>query len=142
MTKESHLKQILDIGIVAAVRSPDQHQLVEVSRALADCGVTVVEITMTVPNALDVLRPVRLPLVFDGLPRIDRSCRCDESGRVLPGSGASSRERRSRSGSQGRCCEQETADRAPGRTMRTMRATVAYGDVATSTAPLCSARYG
>lgn len=59
MSKETHLRQILDCGIVAVVRSPDSEQLVEVVRALADGGVTVAEITMTVPNALEVLRRVR-----------------------------------------------------------------------------------
>jgi 2-dehydro-3-deoxyphosphogluconate aldolase/(4S)-4-hydroxy-2-oxoglutarate aldolase len=59
MSKESQLRQVLDCGIVAVVRSPDSQQLVEVARALADGGVTVVEITMTVPNALDVVRQVR-----------------------------------------------------------------------------------
>src|SRR5437588_938898 len=59
MSKESHLRQVLDCGIVAVVRSPDSRQLVEVVRALADGGVTVAEITMTVPGALDVLRQVR-----------------------------------------------------------------------------------
>src|SRR6201993_2962172 len=59
MSKETHLRQVLDCGIVAVVRSPDSRQLVEVARALADGGVTVIEITMTVPNALDVVRQVR-----------------------------------------------------------------------------------
>src|SRR5207237_34842 len=62
MSKETHLRQVLDCGIVAVVRSPDGRQLVEVARALADGGVTVVEITMSVPNALDVLRQVRQAL--------------------------------------------------------------------------------
>src|SRR5215468_10757641 len=62
MSKESHLRQVLDVGIVAVVRSPDHAQLVEVCRALADGGVTVVEITMTVPDALGVLRQVRQAL--------------------------------------------------------------------------------
>src|ERR1051326_186809 len=62
MSKESQLKHVLDCGIVAVVRSPDSAQLVEVVRALADGGVTVAEITMTVPNALDVLRDVRRAL--------------------------------------------------------------------------------
>ena len=57
--REEHLRQVLDSGIVAVVRSPDSLQLVEVVRALADGGVRVVEITMTVPDALDVLRRVR-----------------------------------------------------------------------------------
>src|SRR3954449_5507499 len=59
MSKESQLRQVLDCGIVAVVRSQDSNQLVEVARALADGGVTVTEITMTVPNALDVLKQVR-----------------------------------------------------------------------------------
>src|SRR5262245_31568770 len=62
MSKDSHLRHILDVGIVAVVRSPDSGQLVEVCRALADGGVTVVEITMTVPAALDVVRAVRKAL--------------------------------------------------------------------------------
>jgi 2-dehydro-3-deoxyphosphogluconate aldolase/(4S)-4-hydroxy-2-oxoglutarate aldolase len=62
MSKESQLRQVLDCGIVAVVRSPDSRQLVEVTRALADGGITVVEITMTVPNALDVVREVRQAL--------------------------------------------------------------------------------
>ncbi len=59
MSKEAQLRQVLECGIVAVVRSPDSQQLVEVTRALADGGVTVVEITMTVPNALEVVRRVR-----------------------------------------------------------------------------------
>src|SRR5437764_3575138 len=59
MSKETQLRQVLDSGIVAVVRSPDSQQLVEAARALADGGVSVVEITMSVPDALDVLRQVR-----------------------------------------------------------------------------------
>jgi len=59
MAKETQLRQVLETGIVAVVRSQDSQQLVEVVRALADGGVTVAEITMTVPGALAVLRQVR-----------------------------------------------------------------------------------
>ena len=62
MSKESQLHQVLECGIVAVVRSPDSRQLLEVCRALADGGVNVVEITMSVPGALDVLRQVKLAL--------------------------------------------------------------------------------
>ena len=62
MSREVHLRRILDCGIVAVVRAPDGQQLVEVVRALADGGVTVVEITMTVPDALDVVRATRQAL--------------------------------------------------------------------------------
>jgi 2-dehydro-3-deoxyphosphogluconate aldolase / (4S)-4-hydroxy-2-oxoglutarate aldolase len=62
VSKEDQLRHVLDCGIVAVVRSPDSQQLVEVARALADGGVTVVEITMSVPGALEVLRQVRQAL--------------------------------------------------------------------------------
>ena len=62
MSKEAQLRQVLDCGIVAVLRSPDSQQLVEVVRALADGGVSVAEITMTVPGALDVVREVRKTL--------------------------------------------------------------------------------
>ncbi|HMF17123.1 MAG TPA: bifunctional 4-hydroxy-2-oxoglutarate aldolase/2-dehydro-3-deoxy-phosphogluconate aldolase [Gemmataceae bacterium] len=58
MSKEIQLQRILDAGIVAVVRAPDGRQLVEVARALVDGGVNVIEITMSVPNALEVLRQV------------------------------------------------------------------------------------
>ena len=62
MSKETQLRRVLECGVVAVVRSPDSGRLVEVCRALADGGVTVVEITMTVPDALDVVRAVRVAL--------------------------------------------------------------------------------
>jgi 2-dehydro-3-deoxyphosphogluconate aldolase / (4S)-4-hydroxy-2-oxoglutarate aldolase len=62
MSKEDQLRQVLDTGIVAVVRSQDSAQLVEVVRALADGGVTVAEITMTVPGALDIIKQTRAAL--------------------------------------------------------------------------------
>jgi 2-dehydro-3-deoxyphosphogluconate aldolase / (4S)-4-hydroxy-2-oxoglutarate aldolase len=62
MSKEHDLRRVLDSGIVAIVRSPDSAQLVQVAQALADGGVDVIEITMTVPDALEVLRQVRRAL--------------------------------------------------------------------------------
>jgi 2-dehydro-3-deoxyphosphogluconate aldolase/(4S)-4-hydroxy-2-oxoglutarate aldolase len=57
-----HLQRVLDCGLVAVVRSPDSNELVDVARALVDGGIDVVEITMTVPNALDVIARVRTAL--------------------------------------------------------------------------------
>jgi 2-dehydro-3-deoxyphosphogluconate aldolase/(4S)-4-hydroxy-2-oxoglutarate aldolase len=62
MSKDDPLRRVLDCGIVAVVRSPDSEQLVEACAALADGGVSVVEITMTVPGALQVLGRVRAAL--------------------------------------------------------------------------------
>jgi 2-dehydro-3-deoxyphosphogluconate aldolase / (4S)-4-hydroxy-2-oxoglutarate aldolase len=59
MTRIEQLRRMLDAGIVAVVRSPDSHQLVDVAKALAEGGVTVMEITFSVPNALEVIRQVR-----------------------------------------------------------------------------------
>src|SRR5262245_21483997 len=62
MSKEAQLRHVLDCGIVAVVRAQDSQQLVDVVRALSEGGVTVAEITMTVPGALDVVRQVRQAL--------------------------------------------------------------------------------
>src|SRR5262245_24332586 len=67
MSKHDRLQQVLREKLVAIVRSPDSAQLLDVVRALADGGVKVVEITFTVPDALDVLRRVRAGLGDDVL---------------------------------------------------------------------------
>jgi 2-dehydro-3-deoxyphosphogluconate aldolase/(4S)-4-hydroxy-2-oxoglutarate aldolase len=59
MQRKSALETILSNKIVAVVRSPDGGILVDVAKALAVGGVTCLEITFTVPNALDVLKAVR-----------------------------------------------------------------------------------
>ncbi len=59
MTREAQLQRVLDAGIVAVVRAPDSRQLVDVARALLEGGVEVMEITFTVPNALEVIRQVQ-----------------------------------------------------------------------------------
>ena len=62
MSREKHLQRVLDCGIVAVVRFTDPGPLVEVVKALADGGVTVAEVTFTVPNALDVIREAKRQL--------------------------------------------------------------------------------
>jgi 2-dehydro-3-deoxyphosphogluconate aldolase/(4S)-4-hydroxy-2-oxoglutarate aldolase len=62
MSKADDLRRVLDTGIVAVVRVPDPAGLVEVIRALAAGGVTVSEVTLTVPNALDVIRQAKAEL--------------------------------------------------------------------------------
>ncbi len=54
-TKESALAEMTRTGIVAVVRAPDSSKLVQVARALCEGGVTCIEITMTTPNALEVI---------------------------------------------------------------------------------------
>jgi 2-dehydro-3-deoxyphosphogluconate aldolase/(4S)-4-hydroxy-2-oxoglutarate aldolase len=62
MSREHDLRRVLDCGIVAVVRSADPGPLVEVVKALAEGGVTVAEVTLTVPNALDVIRDAKRQL--------------------------------------------------------------------------------
>lgn len=59
MSREQHLQRVLDCGIVAVVRFSDPEPLVEVVEALAAGGVTVAEVTFTVPGALDVIRAAK-----------------------------------------------------------------------------------
>jgi 2-dehydro-3-deoxyphosphogluconate aldolase / (4S)-4-hydroxy-2-oxoglutarate aldolase len=59
MSREQTLSRILEVGIVAVVRSEQSETLVKVVAALAEGGVTAAEVTFTVPDALDVIRQVR-----------------------------------------------------------------------------------
>ncbi len=62
MSRDADLTRVLDCGIVAVVRAPDPAGLVEVVRALADGGVTVAEVTFTVPGAAEVIRAAKREL--------------------------------------------------------------------------------
>jgi 2-dehydro-3-deoxyphosphogluconate aldolase/(4S)-4-hydroxy-2-oxoglutarate aldolase len=62
MSREKTLERILGGALVAVVRAPDPTGLVDVVRALADGGVTAAEVTLTVPNALDVLKAAKAAL--------------------------------------------------------------------------------
>ncbi len=59
MSRDQTLQRILDVGVVAVVRSESSAILVKVVHALAAGGVTAAEITFTVPDAIDVIRQVR-----------------------------------------------------------------------------------
>jgi len=62
MNRESQLKRVLDCGIVAIIRTQESRKLLEVAQALADGGVSVIEITMSVPGALEILKQIRQAL--------------------------------------------------------------------------------
>jgi 2-dehydro-3-deoxyphosphogluconate aldolase/(4S)-4-hydroxy-2-oxoglutarate aldolase len=62
MSREHDLRRVLDCGIVAVVRFSDPAPLLDVLEALAAGGVTVAEVTFTVPGALDVIRAARKQL--------------------------------------------------------------------------------
>lgn len=62
MSREQDLQRVTDCGIVAVVRFSSPDPLVEAVKALAAGGVTVAEVTLTVPNALDVIRAAKCEL--------------------------------------------------------------------------------
>jgi len=53
------IQQVEATGIVAIIRAADSAQLIDVVSALRDGGVTCIEVTMTTPNALEVIRQAR-----------------------------------------------------------------------------------
>ncbi len=53
------IQQIESTGVVAIIRASDSGQLIEVVNALREGGVTCIEVTMTTPNALEVIRQAR-----------------------------------------------------------------------------------
>src|SRR4051812_49560724 len=62
MSREQDLQRVLDCGIVAVVRFSAPEPLVEVVKALHAGGVTVAEVTFTVPGAIDVIREAKKQL--------------------------------------------------------------------------------
>jgi 2-dehydro-3-deoxyphosphogluconate aldolase/(4S)-4-hydroxy-2-oxoglutarate aldolase len=59
MTKPEILDRIVNPGIVAIIRADSSEQLIDATAALYEGGVTGVEVTMTTPNALQVISDVR-----------------------------------------------------------------------------------
>ena len=55
-SKENILRVIIDCGVVAVVRVESTREALEVCPAIARGGVKPVEVTMTVPNAIDVIK--------------------------------------------------------------------------------------
>jgi 2-dehydro-3-deoxyphosphogluconate aldolase/(4S)-4-hydroxy-2-oxoglutarate aldolase len=53
------VRRLCNRGIVAVVRAKGSEQLIDVAKALVDGGVDCVEITMTTPNALQVIADCR-----------------------------------------------------------------------------------
>ena len=62
MARTETLARILESGVVAVVRAESSESLVPVVRALAEGGVSAIEITFTVPDALEVIRGRRREL--------------------------------------------------------------------------------
>jgi 2-dehydro-3-deoxyphosphogluconate aldolase/(4S)-4-hydroxy-2-oxoglutarate aldolase len=55
MTKEQARRKILEIGIVPVVRAATAQQAIQAAEAVCEGGIPIVEVTMTVPGAIDVI---------------------------------------------------------------------------------------
>ncbi len=62
MSRHEDLQRVMNTGLVAIIRANSGEQLVSVARALYEGGIDVIEVTFTVPNAIDVLSAVRKDL--------------------------------------------------------------------------------
>lgn len=62
MDKEGSLTRMRDTGVVAVVRAPGSEELTQVAQALLRGGVQCIEITMTTPNAIEVIGQVKQAL--------------------------------------------------------------------------------
>jgi 2-dehydro-3-deoxyphosphogluconate aldolase/(4S)-4-hydroxy-2-oxoglutarate aldolase len=58
MDRDQILKNMIDCGVVAVLRAKSSAELLDVSRALHEGGVTSIEVTMTTPGALKVIEEV------------------------------------------------------------------------------------
>lgn len=58
MQKNAIIRRLLDPGIIAIIRADSSDQLIECAEALYAGGVTAMEVTMTTPNALQVIGDV------------------------------------------------------------------------------------
>ena len=56
MEKIAVLKALQEIGLVPVLRAESVEKAMALASAIADGGVTVLEITMTVPGAIQVMR--------------------------------------------------------------------------------------
>lgn len=56
MNREQVMKLMVDTGVVAVIRVQSSAELIDIVRALKEGGLKALEITMTTPNALDVIK--------------------------------------------------------------------------------------
>ena len=58
MKRQEVLKRITDAGVVAVVRGDSKEEALKVVEAVAKGGIKIMELTMTVPNPIDVIKEV------------------------------------------------------------------------------------
>ena len=56
MTKNEIIARLLEPGVIAVIRADSSEQLLDATAALIEGGVSAIEVTMTTPNAIEVIR--------------------------------------------------------------------------------------
>jgi len=56
MDKQTVRERVLDVGIVPVIRATSRKEAMLAAEAVSEGGISIVEITMTVPGAIDVIR--------------------------------------------------------------------------------------
>jgi 2-dehydro-3-deoxyphosphogluconate aldolase/(4S)-4-hydroxy-2-oxoglutarate aldolase len=59
MTKEEVSRRIVEIGIVPVVRASSPERAIDAVRAVCAGGIPIIELTMTVPGCIDLIRELR-----------------------------------------------------------------------------------
>jgi 2-dehydro-3-deoxyphosphogluconate aldolase / (4S)-4-hydroxy-2-oxoglutarate aldolase len=62
MNKSSTTRRLLDSGIIAILRSPTGAKLIDTAKAIVAGGISAVEVTMTTPGALNIIRDTKRAL--------------------------------------------------------------------------------
>jgi len=59
MTRAEVARRIVEIGIVPVIRASSPERAIDAARAVCAGGIPIVELTMTVPGAIDVIRELK-----------------------------------------------------------------------------------
>lgn len=68
MTAAEVCSRIREVGILPGIRVPSAEDALFAASEMYRCGIPIVELTMTVPGALNILKELRAP--FPGVPFI------------------------------------------------------------------------
>ena len=58
MTKNLVLRRIRETGIIPVLRAKSAREAIQLADAIAAGGVSILEVTMTVPGAVDIIRQI------------------------------------------------------------------------------------
>lgn len=67
-SKKEILDSIVDQGMIAIIRQPSDHNVLQIAKAIANGGVKAIEITMGTPNAFNLIKSLKeIPGIIPGV---------------------------------------------------------------------------